>query len=269
LVTDAAGNEVYYCLGDCKATGSNPNHPGTGSWNEPQGIAADAKGNVYVADTGNSRIVVLNKKAVQLAILSDPGEYPAGVGVAKDGTVGVTNIISTSGGPGNIVFYAPGATSPTSTATGLLTRYYFGGFDNAGNFYNDGFDVDGNVHVGVVSAGGTTDNDTGITGIAFPGGVQVNRNHKSLNVVDQTSLVIDVYKLTRSYPLINTVTLGGGSDPVDFGFTKGDKDLWIADAGNALADEYAYPAGGSPVGSYGSGIFSEPIGAVAVPYGQF
>ena len=268
-VTDAGNNEVFECRGEdyCKPTGSL--EPGSGTWNEPQGIAADAKGNVYVADTGNSRIVELSPNGAQLAILTDPGEYPAGVGVANDGTVGVTNICnSASCGTGNIVFYAPGSTTPTSSATGLLYRYYFGGFDSKGNFYNDGEDASGNVHVGVVLKGSAYDIDTGITGTAFPGGVEVSKKKSTLNVLDQTCPCLRAYSLKAGHALLATVPLGDATDPVTFGFTKGDADLWVADAGAALANEYLYPAGGSPVNSY-SGYFSQPIGAVAVPRGQF
>ena len=263
-VTDAGNNAVYECMEDCKPTGSLD--PGSGSWSLPQGIAADAKGNVYIADTDNSRIVVLNKKGAQLAILSDPGQYPAGVSVASDGLVGVTNILGVSG-PANIVFYANGSTTPTSTATGLLGAYYFGGFDEKGNFYNDGFDADGTVHIGVVRKGSSNDVDTGITGTAFPGGVEIDKGGNELNVLDQSGLCVRVYELTAGYPLTATVSLTGASDPVTFGFKKGGSTIWVADVGAGVANEYKYPAGGSPLDEYTG--FSEPIGAVAVPRGQY
>ena len=66
-------------------------------------------------------------------------EYPVDVAVRRDGYVAVTNICSApSCGPGNIVFYLPAYSSPTSTATGLLSRFYYGDFDKAGNFITTG-----------------------------------------------------------------------------------------------------------------------------------
>jgi hypothetical protein len=230
--------------------------------------AAKKGGNVYVADTANSRIVELDKNGKQVAILDDSGYYPAGVGVALDGTVGVTNICDVqSCSQGNIEFYAPGATSPTSTATGLFARYYFGGFDAAGNFYNDGTDNNGVPHVGVVAAGGTTDVDTGITGISFPGGVQVAQQKNGpqvLDVDDQSCPCIDQYSLP-GLAFIGSIQFAS-VDPVTFALNKSDTDMWVADAGQASLDEFAYPAGGASV--YSISGFSVPIGVVAVPPGE-
>jgi hypothetical protein len=255
---DPSTNALLKCTSKgCTAEGAGEN------FSEPQGLAADAKGNVYIADTANSRVVVLNESGSLVETLSDPGEYPAGVGVATDGTVGVTNILSTSGGSGNVVFYAPGATSPSRTATGLLSRFYFGGFDKSGNFYLDGEDSGGNVHVAVVAKGSDTVSDTGITGVAFPGGVQVDTKDV-LNVDDQTCPCIQTYKLP-SLTHQRTIALNVG-DPVTFAFVKGDADIWV---GGSPIGEYSYPAGKLVYTLNPGGGFSETAGIVAVPIGQY
>ena len=227
-LSDAGTNALYKCsYKKCTSVGSG--------LSEPQGIAADAKGNVYVADTANARIVVFSKAGKQIDVLSEPGEYPVDVAVAPDGTVGVTNIISTTGGNGDIVFYAGGATSPTSTATGLLADFYYGSFDKAGNFYNDGEDSSGGIHVGVVAKGSSTDVDTGITGIGFPGDVLVGSKDNILNVGDQVAGDIEQYSLPK-LKNIGTVDVPGAY----FAFPKGDKDIW---ASASDITEYTYPAG--------------------------
>jgi hypothetical protein len=63
---------------------------------------------------------------------------------------------------------------------------------------------------------------------------------------------------------IATTTFTGAGDPVGFVFTGTGNDVWTADAGLVAADEYAYPAGGSPVFSI-SGSMLEPISIAVTP----
>jgi hypothetical protein len=256
-VSDAATNTLEKCTAQgCKSEGGVP-------LSEPQGLGADKKGNIYVTDTSNTRVVELNEAGKLVATFSDPGEYPVDVAVATDGTVAVTNIITTSGGNGDVAFYAPGATSPTSTATGLLSRVYFGGFDSRGDFYVDGADAKtGAYDVAVVAKGSTTIVNTPITGLGFPGGIQVGDPSDLLNVEDQTCPCIRRYKLP-SYRDIGTIGLPTSSDPVTFAFAQGDADIWVGETSSVA--ELSYPAGkfvrDLPVS--GSG------GVVAVPVGEY
>ncbi len=63
----------------------------------PRGIAVDSQGRVFVADTGNKRIVVFDSDGKYLSEFGtpglDPGQFdePVGVAVANDGTVYVTD----------------------------------------------------------------------------------------------------------------------------------------------------------------------------------
>jgi len=63
----------------------------------PRGIAVDSQGRVFVADTGNKRIVVFDANGNYLTEFGtggfDPGQFdePVGVAVANDGTVYVTD----------------------------------------------------------------------------------------------------------------------------------------------------------------------------------
>lgn len=63
----------------------------------PRGIAVDAQGNVFVADTGNKRIAVFDEDGNYITEFGtaglDPGQFdePVGVAVASDGTVYVTD----------------------------------------------------------------------------------------------------------------------------------------------------------------------------------
>jgi DNA-binding beta-propeller fold protein YncE len=63
----------------------------------PRGIAVDARGQVFVADTGNKRIVVFDKDGNYITEFGtggfDPGQFdePVGIAIAPSGTVYVTD----------------------------------------------------------------------------------------------------------------------------------------------------------------------------------
>jgi hypothetical protein len=263
-VTDSGTNEVYQVTPAGKITSM-----GSG-WSEPQGVGVDSKGNVYIADTANSRVVVMNGKTGKaVATLSDPGQYPVGATVSDKGVIAVSNIISTSGGAGSISLYSSlKATSPTGSCTGLLSRDYFIGSDNEGNVYIDGDNAStGAIDVGVCTDQGGTIAETGIvtSSWTFPGGVNVyskikkdDKSKETLGVGDQSAYVVRQFALP-SYKAGTTVSLGGGSDEVQYSIDEKQTVAGAADAGLAQAEFWAWPKGGSAPASTITG-FSEPIG---------
>lgn len=68
-----------------------------GKFLRPRGIAADAKGNFYVADTGNDRIEKFDADGKFVSIFGDPGERegkmkePNGIAIDADGNIFVTD----------------------------------------------------------------------------------------------------------------------------------------------------------------------------------
>jgi DNA-binding beta-propeller fold protein YncE len=261
-VTDAGDSAVFSCTAKrCTSIGSG--------WNQPQGIATDGT-SIWIADTYNSRIVVLTQSGTTVATLSDPGEYPAGVAVAPNGTVAVTNICSVpSCGQGNVAFYASGATSPTGTACCLASRYYFGAFDASGNFYLDGQTSSGATIVEEIagaSSGATAEVNTGITNVGFPGGIQVATTG-ALFVDDQMCPCMDIFALP-SFRETASFALSGAVAPVSFGLRTHDKWLWAADQGLGEAREYRAHGRGTGGVGYALGGFNEPIGALVLPDGQ-
>jgi hypothetical protein len=242
-------------------------------FSQPQGLAADLKGNLYVADTNNSQILVFAppyKKAPKK--LADPGYFPAGVAVLTIGTttyVGVTNICSAPNcTQGGFIVYKNGKSKGAFQSSSIY-RVYFGGFDAKGNFYADGFDANGVQVYGEVAKatkGGTTFTPNTIgNSIVFPGGVQVNLKGK-IAIDDQSGAAIYTYNPPKGGTFgspIKTTPLTGAGDTVTYAFTSTDKDVWTADALNAASFEFKYPAGGSAVKTITVG--GQPIGVAVVP----
>ena len=238
-------------------------------FSEPQGLTTDAKGNLYVANTGDSNILIYAPPYTKKPkTLTDAGQYPVDVAVLDNGaTIAVTNIISTSDGPGSVTFYSKYKQGKTISNSNW-GRVYFEGYDADGNLYFDGESTGGAVLVGEIAKGKkaittlTTSNS-----IEFPGGVQVNTKGE-IAIDDQEGFAVYTYNAPKKGSLgkpVKTTDLTGSADPVSYTFISTDKDLWTADASDAAANEFAYPKGGSAVSSIPvSG--GEPIGVAIVPY---
>jgi hypothetical protein len=266
VVSDASNYDVYAYTTKGKLVATI-----TGL-SQPQGLASDTAGSIYIANTSASNILVYkNDYKTLLATYNDANQYPAGVGYDDTtGVVGVTNIISTAGGAGSVSFYAKGKTSkPCVTVSNAnFARVYFGGFDKAGDFFVDGENSSGAVVVGVVTGQCKAKAITPLTtsnAISFPGGVEVTPTDE-VAIDDQLGPAVYTYKNSIKKTLgkpVSTTPLTGASDPVTFAFTKTATDLWTADAGLVAAPEYAYPKGGSPITTITSA--GQPIGVAVTP----
>jgi len=239
-------------------------------FSEPQGLATDAKGNLYVADTENSRILVYAPPYTKTPkTLSDPGQYPAGVSVLNNGQfVAASNIISTSDGPGSVTVFKNGKAGPT-ISNSSFARVYFLAFDAKGNLFIDGSNSSGGVEVGEI-ANATKGGKKFVTltyknTIEFPGGVEVTTGDK-IAIDDQEGFAVYTYDQPKKGSLgspIATTPLTGSGDPVTYAFTQNNKDLWTADAVDDAANEFAYPKGGSALKTIAVG--GEAIGVAVVP----
>ncbi len=109
-VSDSGTNEVY----GYSQSGGSPFITISG-FSEPQGMATDNIGSVYVADTENSRVQVFPAGSTTPSLtINDAGEYPAGVAVLGN-YIYVTNIISTSDGAGGLVSFNKKTGTPYRT----------------------------------------------------------------------------------------------------------------------------------------------------------
>jgi hypothetical protein len=71
---------------------------GNGQFNDPEGIAIDSAGNIYVADSGNNRVEKFNKAGVYQSQFGSPGSgngqfnFPVGIAFGAGGQIYVTDV---------------------------------------------------------------------------------------------------------------------------------------------------------------------------------
>jgi len=235
-------------------------------FSEPQGLALDTAGNLYVADTNNSRIQVYAAgfKGAPTTI-DDPGEFPASVTIDGKGNLGVTNILTTSGGHGSVSFFNKGGTLLTTLSNSNFAKVIFDAFDDKDNLYIDGTNASGTFIAGEVLGGvsgkAITILATG-NSVGYPGGIAISSTGK-IALGDQQNVTIFTYNAPVKGSLgmpIATTPLTGAGDPISFAFTRKNKNIWVADAargGSAAsgpgepkvlvssADKYRYSEGGA------------------------
>jgi hypothetical protein len=269
-VFDAAGNETAQLTG----------------FSEPQGLAVDKQGNLYVADTNNSRIQIYAPGlSGSPTTIADTGEYPANVAVDKKGNIAVTNIISTSDGPGSVSFFTKSGSLIATLSSANFSKVLFDGFDAKGNLYIDGTDASGDPAVGEVVGGAHGKTIASLTlgnTLGYPGGIAVTTSG-NIAICDQENLAIYTYGAPVNGSLGSptaTTPLTGAGDPIGIAFTHSNKGVWVADATHgdvpkmgahpdkffvSSADRDLYPAGGVSKKTILFSHGSEPSGIAISP----
>ena len=169
-------------------------------FSQPQGLALDTAGNLYVADTGNSRIQVYAAGFTGTpTTINDPGESPASVAIDGNGNLAVTNILTTSGGAGSVSFFNKGGTLLSTLSNADFAKVIFDAFDEKGNLFIDGTNGSGAFVAGEI-VGGVSGKAISIltTGnsVGYPGGIAISSKGK-IAVDDQENIEIFTYNAAR------------------------------------------------------------------------
>jgi DNA-binding beta-propeller fold protein YncE len=130
-VADAQDNRI-----DIYGRGGKPMGHITKGINYPQGLYVDASGILYVANRGAGNVLAFRRgEKSAFATFADGMEQPEGVTVCPDGSLYVANILSASGGSGDITVYANGSRNPTGTLTYTGGYFFYLACDASGNLF--------------------------------------------------------------------------------------------------------------------------------------
>ncbi len=229
---------------------------------DPGGECADAKGDVFVTNTGGLNVVeYAHGASAPSATLKDPGYFPFGCSVdPTTGNLAVTNFSPASGsGAGNVVIYQHARGKPKQRYR-LLTMpsVLLCGYDNKGNLYVDGLTEASATAFAELPAGGKKLVEISLDqSIAAPGGVQWDG--KYVAVGDEASDTIYRFAIgAKKGVRAGTVALSGGSAVVQF-WIDGSK-IVGPNSGSGSAGVWKYPAGGAPAKTIRG--LSVPLGTV-------
>ncbi|MEO7202398.1 MAG: hypothetical protein ABI431_06280, partial [Candidatus Tumulicola sp.] len=205
---------------------------------------------------GSDQITEYEVPQKPLKTLSTPdGSMPSSCAMDSDGDLAVGDLHN-----GDVIIYQHAKGTGNAIPSPLFAEY-FDGYDDKGNLFFDGFDINTNVLLEELPKGSNTVRPISTSNtIRFPGSVQWDG--KYLTVFDQRTNEFYQYKVkgTRA-TLKHTVALSGSSDCAQTWIATGV--VYCGDAGNDNGEVFKYPAGGSPVAIL-TGNFDEPLGAVAV-----
>ncbi|HEY1429640.1 MAG TPA: hypothetical protein VGF18_08705 [Candidatus Tumulicola sp.] len=228
----------------------------------PEGACSDPKGNVYIVNNNagfaGGSIVEYSHAGKYMRVLADPGGFPVTCAIdPNSGDLAVANNVAFNYTAGGVEIYKKGKLPATLYSEPSMFYYLFAGYDGSGTLYVDGLASDHSTFEFGSLRGGSFTNITlqGAT-VAFPGFVGWSTVGQTMNVGDQLNAV--AYQVDASGKVTGSTPLTASGDIV--GATIDGSRLIGPDAQNRDVRIFAYPSGGSPLKTFGSGQFSEPIG---------
>ncbi|HET6274545.1 MAG TPA: hypothetical protein VFE16_01240 [Candidatus Cybelea sp.] len=277
FVSDSLLNALF----GYQEVGGAPTYAVSAGLNQPQGLATDKSGKVYLANTNDYQILVFRPPSTKPVLtIPDPNVYPTGVAVDANGNIWVSNLYTITSpccGPGNVQEYSSAGALEATIECANIYKYYFVAVDSKGNVAVDGFNISAETQVGYIASG--TNSCVALSSITadFPGGLQFT-HEDDLAVDDQLANnyhgVVTTYGKSPLFRHVIHVTEFNDAfiDPVTIALTAHDADIWTADAGangggsrpqSAGVALFLYPHGGSPsktiTGPY------EPVGIAVRP----
>ena len=213
------------------ATGSGPVGEIVAGIANPQGIAVDASGTLYVANAGNNTVAEYPAGSVSPSVTLSTGiSDPLDVSVDSNGIVYITE----PGTSGMLLEFKPGSTSPDAA----LSIPHASVSTNAKN--NDAY-VTNSSDGGVLRCKPlkTKCKSLGIA-VQFSQGIAID-SQGNLLVGDTFGGVIDIYAPGQTTPFRTITTTY--EQPKELALDTKDQTLYMADPANAAVDLFDYASG--------------------------
>lgn len=228
---------------------------------DPGGECVDAKGNVFVTNTGGSTVIEYARGASKPSTrLKDPGYFPIGCAIdPKTGNLAVTNFSSNSSAAGNIVIYKHAKGKPAEAYSDANTpEFLLCGYDDKGNLFADGLTSASAFSLDEIPAGQNAIVSVALDkGIGNPGAVQWDG--KFLAVGDQSDNVVDRFAISAGKGTFQDSTaLKHAVAIFQFWIQRGS--IIGPDSGTGSVEIWNYPAGGKPTKTI-RGLYA-PLGAI-------
>ncbi|HEX3368629.1 MAG TPA: hypothetical protein VHS56_03555 [Candidatus Cybelea sp.] len=214
-----------------------------------EGLCADTKGNVFVANTNAHNIVEYAHGGTKpIATLNDLiGYFPNSCSIDPiSGDLAVTNLAyyRSGSGTGNVVIFRHAAGHPEPYKIATIYAYYMCGYDDRGNLIVDGFGYHAPGAFAILPHGAhhlqtlTLDPEPG-----GPGGIQWDGKYWAIG---DTYSKIYRFDVTGSKGTkVGVTTLQESSTVFDF-FISGDR-VVAPEHETGKVQIFPYPAGGAPV----------------------
>jgi hypothetical protein len=250
----------------------------------PEGECTAADGSVWVTENSANQVGHYSRRALRIGELHDAYGSPDACAVdATTHTLAVANIYGNSDGPGSVLLYSKGQTSPKVLSNPDQYYYYNDAYDLNGNLF-----VDGEGQSGLFMLSECPAKTSACHTIAFPssffvstpGSVAWYAPGKYLALADPTcSCIYHVAISGSSGTILGQTNLQdyrgdpeGFSDLVIFGKNAGFIAGANAEAAGvcssstpAVADRWLFPAGGAPTSYNDKGGLCDPFGATVSP----
>jgi len=233
----------------------------------PTGDCVDAKGYIWIPDGSNARILKYAHGGTSpIAVLFDQGQTADGCSIdPRTGDLAIANEF-------NVIVFKHAKGQGVSYYDSAMKYIYWGGYDNAGNFFIDGLTAQGSFQFAELPRGGRAFTNLTFTQVQVPGDVVWDGRY--VTVGDQlTGTIYQVQVKSSVVTVVGQTQMIGAGDPCfqftysNFGGTGHQAQRIVAtDFGGQKTGTVAlwdYPAGGSPYFTFPGNFY--PTGVAISP----